>query len=136
MGEIKKNKSSVFILPMLTNIPYKHFEGFVNCYIGSSYSDNKSRRIYLVFKTSILTAVNQEALINNEHYVDELIVDDFTVLTYRPLTIFKEDFDRFKEGEYTKFSNKYKAILKKTYPRIKRIHAIISPSDTDRDELQ
>jgi hypothetical protein len=139
MDKVKKNKSSVFILPMILGIPYKYFKGFINCYIGSNYDEEDSRRMYVVFETKELipdkVKGRTEILMNSNQYVDSIVVDEFTVLIYKNVEVFDNDFDAFKDGRYTEFSDRYKKLLKRLYPTITRIHSIISPSLTDRLEL-
>jgi hypothetical protein len=140
MGEVKKNKSSVFIIPMIMGIPYKYFSGFVNCYIGSNYDDNNyQERIYIVFNTDDFNndkiSNKVETMTSSSQFVNTLIVDDFTVLSYKPPEVFLSDFIAFKNGEYSKFSEKYKSLIKALYPKLKDVHSIIEPTGEDRAEL-
>lgn len=128
-------------MPMIIGIPYKYFKGFINCYIGSNHDEDNGRRIYLVFDSDYLHSEHKDIpkgrlkiLETNSQYVRSIEIDRFTMLVYKPLEIFEIDFDIFKSGKYSKFSKKYKSILKGIYKN-KRISSIIDPSEKDRAEL-
>jgi hypothetical protein len=134
---VKKNKSSVFILPMILGVPYDYFKGILNCYIGCNYDDRDEERIYVVFNTESIDDVKdrESVLTNNEQYFDTLIVADFTIYSFKVSSAFKDDFHCFKEGKYSKFSYKYKKILKRLYSN-KWVHSVIDPKAIDREKLR
>lgn len=141
VASVTKNKSSVFILPMIIGVPYKYFNGFVNCYIGSNHEDEDDRRIYLVFDTEYLNSDNGDApkgrvkvLESNSQYLRTVLIDRFSMMVFKPLPAFENDFDHFRHGRYSKFSKKYKSILRMIYNN-KKVRSILNPSIEDRQEL-
>jgi hypothetical protein len=149
MAEVKKkkNKSSVFVLPMITGIPYLYFRGFINCYVGCNHDDlSDGRRIYLAFKTEALeedfykdkkgnnvrNKKRIEVLESNPLFNKKIIINGFTLFVYTPEERFSRDFDKFVSGKYSKFSEEYKTLLKSLYPTIKKMKSIVSPTRLDR----
>jgi hypothetical protein len=150
MGKLK-NKSSVFILPMVMGIPYRYFSEFVNCYVGVNddvYNQDKER-IFIVFlkedlEKEYFTTKKGDKITNSErmsiisgadNYLGVFEIGKFNIIAFRVPDIFKEDFNRFAKGRYSQFSETYKKVLKELYPNIKRIKSIIYPSDEDREKL-
>lgn len=149
-----KSKSSVFILPMILEIPFKTFAGFENVFIGTSNMEDLSdlhieqRRIYVVFRVEDLEkpyfelkgghVVNNrerlEAFKTHKQFVSELSFGSYVAFEFVPLESYVDDFDRFKSGLYSKFSSKYKRIIKHMYTQ-ESVKNIISPTDEERKKL-
>lgn len=145
----KKNKSSIFILPMVMGIPYYYFKGYINCYIGcNNLESEQNERIYVAFKTEDLetryydsskgkvkNSDRIKAIKNHKQFINEILLEDFTLYSFRVLENFKNDFEMFKIGKYSKFSLRYKKVITNMYPNTKKIHSIINPSQKDRKKL-
>lgn len=146
-----RNKSSIFILPMITGIPYVYFREFINCYIGCNHDVNEfnNRRVYIAFKTDDLKKdtykssekkeISNESrikiLTDSELFIRDIVVNDYTIFIFEPSSEFKDDFDNFSLGKYSLFSEKYKKLLRSLYPTINKLKSIINPTDEDREKL-
>lgn len=149
-----KTKSSVFILPMIMGVPIKYFSGFTNVFIGTAINDGGSiletdKRIFLVFKTADLkeqyhTKKSGEVIENKDReirfkrlnqFVYKRIIGKYTVFVFRPVEKFIDDFNKFKQGKYSQFSEGYKKIVNKFYPNYPRLNSIINPTEVDRVKL-
>lgn len=125
---------------MILGIPYKYFSESINCYIGCNHDDeDDNKRIYLAFDTDILhnkknPRERYHILTSQSQYVKSIEINRFTILVYRTLDIFKDDFEHFKNGRYSQFSDRYKKILKKIYSNDK-VNSILNPSFEDREKL-
>lgn len=148
-----KNKSTVFILPMILNLPFRTFTGFKNVFIGLSTNSDlddllrEQRRIYVVFKgedvfskyyekkegntVKVIDNVSRVSkLKSHPQFVSTHEFGNYVAFEFFPDSKYVEDFDLFKKGHYSKFSDTYKKVIKNMYP--KGIDNIIYPTEQDR----
>ena len=108
-------KASRFIMPMLrmkdeTQTTFKYGSHFINCYVGTSdegYMDN----IYLVYRYSGTPeyAKFEEYLRNHELFEEQIDLDHQQVMYRFSMTSEdKNNYEKFKSGQYSKFSEDYK----------------------------
>lgn len=113
--KIKKNKSSVFLLPML-GINLNLFKNFYNVYNQSVYEkNNEDRKIYIVYKTENINQEILNSISKSVYYLDNKDIDSFTIIRYRVPSIYLNDFKLFCNGKYNSFSKEYKNLLLKCY---------------------
>lgn len=110
---MERTNSTRFVLPMLRNEKYTFFNlpSFENCYIGDSQKPVYTNHILLLYKYN--TSVEDDFLkfrIKSFHnYVTNYVIDK-----HREMYVFevpeslKEDYEVFKQGKYSEFSNTYK----------------------------
>jgi hypothetical protein len=137
----RKNLSRVFLLPMCS-MNYKIIpSNFVNSYIEDNY------RLVVVFdkteghddafvKYIASIRINNSNLTHIDEYEDEI------VLYFNIPAKYRDDYDRFIEGSYSKFSDEYKNVLKNAYGQktIKDGHEVtewnvIHPQDFKRKQI-
>jgi len=111
-NKIPTNYSTIFLLPMLGYKPrYFHENEFISCYIHEDLQkkivlcfENSSRE---EFKNIIWTMQTHEDFLSVDYEDDEKEV----VVVFKVPRDKEVDYNLFKIGRYTKFSNEYKEIL-------------------------
>jgi len=115
------NKSFIFILPMLggrstdyvdTNHPRKQFK---NCFVGDTSREDLKDKILLLYefsgKKDYLSF--EEALKSHEYYDSMYEPDKYhTMYVFNIPDEFKASYDKYMDGGYSKFSDKYKKTIK------------------------
>lgn len=125
----KHNCSTLFLLYPLGLERRKIIEfGFKSAYIADASKDvGYENPVFLLFKPDSMTMfqafADSEYLRVNPHTDTFDLVEDYdyekgyVVLLYQFPEEFKEDYERFLEGKYSRFSKKFKA----TYPKMIKI---------------
>ena len=112
LQETKPTKCCKFVLPMCGINPTKLPFNFINSYIY----DDKS--IILIFE-KLNDNIQFENFINkNNTFIKQDEIDDKLILYYNIPNEYLNDFNLFKLGSYSKFSQNYKNILTDYYGRI------------------
>jgi len=124
MTKIKKNISSIFIVPTL-KISREGLKnnGFINGYIADSRKEVQYENCcYLLFKPNNIEKFRD--FLDNEYdrtlhekyqVIDDYdYEDDYVVVVYKLDPRFKEDYDKVKQGKYSKTSDKFKELFPKT----------------------
>jgi hypothetical protein len=108
-------KASRFIMPMLrtdtqTQTSMKYNEHFVNCYVGTE-GEGYMNQIYLVYRFGgDLHYQKFEEELKRHPKFDRVIDPDHhhVIYVFNMSMEDKIEFEKFKEGKYSEFSNKYK----------------------------
>lgn len=137
----EKNYSRMFLLPMV-GLNYKLLpSNFVNSYILDDY------KVVVVYDTTEeLDSFFNDHIVTIKTYNNYLIhiepLDDELVLYFQVPDHYKEDYDKFLRGEYSKFSNDYKTLLTIAYGRKSRKtdhlvteYDVIIPLDFKRKQI-
>lgn len=124
MTETKKkipNLNTIFMVPTL-GISGKQIEAhnLINAYSKDEEKDEYSlnKHVFLLFKPKNMD--NFQWFIDEEYDRTEDILEDYNVdknlviLVYKLNEKFKEDFDLVREGKYSKTSEKFQNLFKKT----------------------
>lgn len=136
---IKKNKSSYFILPMLGWQVADLSEKFINCYIGDIDKPEYDDKILLLFKYSgILKDLDFEKLLfSHPYFIDTYDPNKGLVMyVFNIGELLKEDMDKFKSGKYSKLSNELKSIICKGRQSNEKIVKACYPTQFDRNALK
>lgn len=125
-NSLDKTKTTTFILPTLGYTPKWYGDGLINCYITGGRS---SPNIVLIFdlnfnehSTEILLKLD-----GNENYLRSYIDVDELVYEFKIPDKFKQDFNHFINGDYSKFTKLLKDVLDITYGKDHLVHAVIYP---------
>ena len=139
----KYNKSSLYILPMIARtIP--DFPGFVNCYIRDINRPKLNKHIFIVQDEAVIPKLFFN---KNPFLLSNYSIKGYKVWVYKTPDTLLDDYYKFIEGKYSQFSERYKKILCKTFPKllvnnitgvVKRHpnYAIIYPTIADREVLE
>lgn len=148
----KTNKSTVFVLPLIEDMPKIYFSDCVNCYIDAEFSDTQGElsTIYVAFtkeniESKYYTAKNSNRAILNsnripaltEHpdFIDVTEVEMFYVYSYSVKDEYLEDVWNFLNGRYTKISAKARRRITSYYTDLPRLKKILNPTINDRKEF-
>ncbi len=109
----KATKSYTFLLPMC-NIMYKNLpSNFINAYI------TENDKLVLVFdkvdSEDIKFNLFLHSINDNKYYTEREETNDEILLFFEIPEYFKEDFVKFKQGKYSKFSKEFKDLLVYAY---------------------
>ena len=116
--EIKKNNTSIFIVPTL-KIDKKNLDenGFINGYISDKRQDNYSEAVYLLFKPKSLDKFRW--FVDGEYERTNSLVEDYdyengyVVLVYQLNPEYYQDYSLVKAGKYSEVSEEYKNLFPK-----------------------
>ena len=123
MSEIKKNITSIFIVPTL-KISRENLQnnGFINGYvIDIDYDVSYENCVYLLFKPKDIEKFRD--FLSNEYERTKSIIEDydykdgFVVVVYQLDNKFKKDFDLIKQGKYSKTS----VAFQEQFPKVIKI---------------
>lgn len=110
-NDVKTNYSTIFLLPMLGYKEKFYTDEFISCYI----EDDTQKRIVLCFENSsreefknIIWKMQTHEDFLSVDYEDE---NKEVVVVFKVPKSKEVDFNLFKLGRYTKFSNEYKESL-------------------------
>lgn len=122
--KIKKNISSIFIVPTL-KISREGLKnnGFINGYVADSGKEVQyDNCCYLLFKPNNIEKFQD--FLQNEYdrtlHEKSYVIDDydyeggFVVVVYKLDSRFKEDYDKVKQGKYSKTSEKFQKLFPET----------------------
>jgi hypothetical protein len=151
--EIKKNKSTVFLLPLLKDrIPFAYVADCVNSYVFNSFlpEDNVNLdKLYIAFELKDLeknyymipgnnrTSCNKERfeLLEKSSFLDKKVIyDDFILFSFYLNDEFSNDVANFIEGKYSKFSETAKIKIALSYNSSK-VQNILNPTDKVKKEF-
>ena len=136
---MKKNKSSEFLLPMLGgNRTLLMYDSLLqNCYAGTNEDKNC---IVLVYKYSDSLLFNkfEKAIIRLRNFKRAFDTEKYTVFVFTVPEYYKDDYDKFINGKYSKCSMEYKLqILSFHEEEIEdRLGQILFKSSALRDKLE
>lgn len=116
------NCSALLLMQPVTSLGIGDFSkhGFINSYLKDAenkyHNDNV---LFVLLKADDVVAMNR--FIENEKETSAFFIEDYdyneyTILVYTIREKYKEDFEKFKRGEYSKFSKEFK----QSYPRTVR----------------
>jgi len=108
-------KATKWVMPMLritneTQANMRYSTNFINCYVGTKeegYLDN----IYLVYRYSgdLLYKQFEEQLKNHDLFERMIDIDKHHIMYIFNMTLKdKQNFEKFKQGKYSKFTDEYK----------------------------
>lgn len=106
----KKNLSRIFILPMV-GINYKQIpSNFINCYILEDY------KCVLVFDKlmdydEIYYHFMHRVMDNNPNFREYIDLEEEAIFIFNIQDRYRNDFDLFVKGAYSRFSEDYKKVL-------------------------
>lgn len=118
-NKLNKNKSAKYVLPMFDQPLFKNSP--LDYYLINSYYD-KEDFIYIVFDNGSDDTLTK--LIYNltchPNYIDSNYGDDNKeiIIKMEVPEKFKVDFESFKQGKFTKFTQRYKKILSEYFGRV------------------
>ena len=120
MSEIKKNITSIFMVPTLFIGRDNLIDnGFVNGYVCDLQKEfNYEDCVYVLFRPKDIMRFRE--FLQVEYDRTESIVEDYdyeggyVVVVYKLKTKFKKDFDLIKQGKYSKTSQEFKDLFPKT----------------------
>ena len=102
---MKKNKSSEFLLPILggNRILFMYDSLLHNCYAGTNEDKNC---IVLVYKYSDSLLFNkfEKAIIRLRSFKKAFDTEKYTIFIFNVPVYYKEDYKRFMDSKYSKFS--------------------------------
>ena len=119
MSEIKKNITSIFIVPTL-KISREHLQnnGFINGYVMDVEHDvSYENCVYILFKPKDIEKFRD--FLSNEYDRTKSVIEDydykdgFIVVVYKLDDRFKKDFDLVKQGKYSKTSVAFQELFPK-----------------------
>ena len=148
----KKNKSTVFVLPLVEDMPKVYFSDCVNCYIGSEFSETQGELgvIYVAFtkksiegkyytpvgsNRAVLNSNRVAALTEHPSFLDVTPVELFYVYGYTVRDIYLDDIWNFLNGKYTQISKKAKQRMVSYYADMPKLRKILNPSKLDKIEF-
>ncbi len=115
----KENISTIFLLPAVEipeTVKDKFYEqGFISTYLTCNKLSYPFEVIYILFNPgefSIDYNYFERMLINNPNYIEVFDLGNNLVLyVYKIPDKFKEDYNLFLQGKYSKFSKEYKKLF-------------------------
>ena len=119
----KFNCSTLFLLyPLGLSIKSLKEFGFINCFLSDKDRETACPfPILLLFKPADMEVMQmfiEEEYRRTDHLIEEYDYDGgYVVLVYKFPVKWKEDYQKFLDGKYSKFSRE----LKSTYPKIVQI---------------
>jgi hypothetical protein len=125
MAEVKKNVTTIFIVPTL-NIGKERLKenGFLSGYYKDELKDvHYDDCTYLLFKPSNVDMFKE--FVDTEYARTDKIVDEYdyeggyVVLVYQLDKKFKPDFDLVREGRYSKTSSEFQLLFPKVIKIVK-----------------
>jgi len=148
----KSNKSTVFVLPLIEDMPKIYFTDAVNCYIGAEFSETEGELglVYVAFtkksiegkyytapnsNRAILNTNRVKALVEHPDYVDVTSVEMFYVYSYQIRDEYLEDIWSFLNGRYTKISKKARNKIVTYYSDLPKLRKILNPTNYDKAEF-
>lgn len=145
--EQKKNKSLVYLLPMISTQPeiiiknlVTNNTAFINTYFHSEtdldYDNNYKNRIYLVFDKSKIKQEFANLLGESHNYIRADFNNELLIFTFKIPDIYLNDFLLFKEGKYSKFSTEYKHLLLQSWPNTKNLRDVLYPRKENIEQLK
>lgn len=145
--KIKKNKSLVYLLPMLYPNPeivinkiVSNSTSFINSYYHNEtdidYNDNYKNRIYIVFDKSNLKQDFVDLLSKCTNYIKAEFNNDLIIFSFKIPDIYLNDFLLFKEGKYSKFSNAYKCLILHCWPNVTNLRDTLYPRKENLEQLK
>lgn len=145
--EEKKNKSLVYLVPMISSEPEKiirnlviNSDAFINTYYHSEtdidYNDNYKNRIYLVFDKLKIKQEFVEILSKSHNYIRAEFNNDLIIFIFKIPDIYLNDFLLFKEGKYSKISKEYKCLILHCWPNTITIRDVLYPKKEGLDQLK
>ena len=129
---MKENLSTKFILPML-GIRWRDFEGLENCFIGDALKGKEfTNNIFLLFdsRNNRFEKIHDDC-INSNLYVTHYAYDEYMMYVFN----LPDDentqinYDLFKQGEYSRFTNTYKNHVIKFYSGKIQNHNILKSEE-------
>ena len=136
------NKSGYFLLP-LTYIPKNAFKNAHSVFSINSHKPELTNHVFVVFETKKVCIMELEFFSSQRTFEEIEYLGDIAVVTFT-LEQFKEDYQLFFEGKYSKFSEKAKNAIGnhftfKTQGRggitHNPLYKILYPNKKDRDAL-
>jgi hypothetical protein len=135
----KATKAHTFVLPMCSLNNRLLSDNFINSYILDDY-------LVLVFTKPEGEHYNYSKFINyisfNENFIRSELVEDEEVFYFKIPQYYLDDYEKFKQGLYSKFSDGFKELLIKHYGRvsIKENHTVtvyntIYPQEFKRKQI-
>lgn len=137
----KYTKTTIFLLPCLSKpLSYWRQNRLYDSYISDSdYPNDKDKIFVLVDKVETDDFRNFEQNISQIPSFDksyDLYDGGYTMKVFNVPELYKSDYEKFKEGQYSTFSSKLKVnILRNIPPSDSHIHTILYPTDDDRIKL-
>jgi hypothetical protein len=117
---VVKTKATSFILPML-GLPNEYYgSNFINCYIGDTSKPEYIDKIFLLFKfsnTRYFASLESELQSMVEYISSYSCGNDMEMFVFEVPKSYKEDYQLFKDGKYSQFSD----ILKKETLRLNHL---------------
>lgn len=126
----KYNCSTLFILKPVVGESYGSLRenyGFINSYLkDKAREDLSGDLLFVLFKPEDFEYFGMfvsEQIAENHNFIEDYdYTDGYVVIVYKIPQVMKEDFEKFKKGEYSKFSH----IIKNCYK--KEIKSFIDPN--------
>ena len=149
----KKNKSTLFALPLIEGIPKVYFSDCINCYIASEFSDLTDEGvgvIYVAFNKSVLestyfstpnssraiiNSTRVEILQNHPNFIKVVDADIFDVYCYNLEDKYVNDVWAFLNGKYSTFSKDAKRRILNYYSGYPKLQKILNPTKADKREF-
>lgn len=113
MEEVIKNKSTVYITPMLGD-SYKQFLNLKGCFIGDESRPDLNNHIFLLVKYehSEYFLEYEESLMQKSNFVEKYDPDNYSVMfVYKVPSKFQSSYDAFKKSKYSELDSTYKRIV-------------------------
>lgn len=128
----KYNCSALFILKPVVGINYgtlKENYGFINSYLrDKAREDLTGNLLFVLFRPQDFEYfemfISEQSLDNDNYLEDYDYSNGYVVMVYRIPEKFKEDFEKFKEGKYSKLSS----LIKNCYE--KEIKTFLIPEES------
>lgn len=149
----KKNKSTIFVLPLLENIPKIYLADCVNCYIDAEFAlpeDGGTGIIYIAFtkkaieakyftapnsNRAIINKTRVEALTGHPDLVDIVDVELFKVFSFALHDSYLDDIWLFLNGQYSRISKKAKSRMLNFYTGYKKLKDVLNPTAKAKQEF-
>jgi len=110
--------------------PIKNYSSNIDVFIGDCNHPEHDGCIF------ILSDVYDESLIENIYYKDMYQVGTKFMYVFNVPEKYKCDYIKFQHGDYTQFSEEYKAVLLNFVPKSTNIKKILYPSIEDFKSLE
>jgi hypothetical protein len=127
---MKENLSTKFILPMVGK-NWKEFSGLINCYIGDTVKGQEyTNNIFVLFNsTTELYNHKINFLTGHNLYVTNYSYDEYEMYVYKIANGLEKDYQIFKQGKYSEFSDVYKNHISRFYANKTSKYTIIKESE-------